>query len=192
MTDSNPENKISIIAQVEALLFIAPASVSISQLAAALEARPVEVEEALQALEAHYKENPQLHGLRLQRHAGRLQLTSCPEAAQAIENLLGLALETRLSQAALETLAIVMYKQPITRPQVEAVRGVNSDSVMRTLLSRGLVQEVGRSEAPGRPILYSLTEECLQYFGLSSLAELPPLEIENQPLNGENDELLKD
>jgi segregation and condensation protein B len=91
---------------------------------------------------------------------------------------LGLDAGARLSRAALEALAIVLYQQPVTRPQIEAIRGVNSDGVVHSLLLRGLIQEVGRAEAPGRPILYSSTSECLQYFGLSSLAELPPLDLD--------------
>ena len=88
---------------------------------------------------------------------------------------------SRLSRAALETLAIILYRQPVTRPQIEAVRGVNSDGVMKSLLIKGLIQEVGRAEAPGRPILYSATSEVLQHFGFSSLSELPPLGLENAP-----------
>jgi segregation and condensation protein B len=90
--------------------------------------------------------------------------------------MLGLDASSRLSRAALEALAIILYKQPVTRPAIDAIRGVNSDGVLKSLLHKGLVQEVGRAEGPGRPILYGTTGECLQYFGLSSLAELPPLE----------------
>jgi len=80
--------------------------------------------------------------------------------------------------AALETLAIMAYQQPITRPGVDAIRGVNSDSVIRNLLSKGLIEEVGRSDGPGRPILYGTSTEFLQYFGLSSLKELPKIDFE--------------
>jgi segregation and condensation protein B len=82
---------------------------------------------------------------------------------------------SRLSQAALEVLAIVVYMQPTTRPQIDQIRGVNSDAALRTLLSKGLIEELGRMETPGRPILYGTTPEFLQHFGMSSLAELPPL-----------------
>jgi segregation and condensation protein B len=95
-----------------------------------------------------------------------------------VERFLGLEASSRLSRAALETLAIILYRQPVTRPQIDAVRGVNSDGVLKSLLLKGLAQEVGRAEAPGRPILYSATPECLQYFGLSSLSELPPLDLD--------------
>jgi len=76
----------------------------------------------------------------------------------------------------LEALAIIAYKQPVTRPQIDSIRGVNSDGVLKNLLNKGLIQEIGRAEAPGRPILYSSTSEFLQYFGLNSIDELPPLE----------------
>jgi len=191
INNSNPENKLSPIASLEALLFVAPSSVTISQLASALAISTTQVEEALQSLETRYLEDPLQHGIRLQRYGGRVMLTSAPQAAQIIERFLGLEISSKLSQAALEALAIILYKQPVTRPQVDAVRGVNSDGVMRTLLQRGLIQEIGRAEAPGRPVLYSATEECIQYFGLSTLADLPPLKIEDQTKNGSTDELLK-
>jgi segregation and condensation protein B len=113
-----------------------------------------------------------------------VQLTTAPETAEAIERFLGLEATSHLSRAALETLAIIAYQQPVTRPQVDSVRGVNSDGVMRSLLSKGLIQEGGRAEGPGRPILYSTTPEFLQHFGLNSLNELPPLEREE---NGKQD-----
>ena len=115
-------------------------------------------------------------GLCLQRIGNRVQLTTTPEAAPYVERFLGLEARTRLSRAALETLAIVVYRQPITRPEIESIRGVSSDSVLRTLLSVGLVEEIGRAPTVGRPILYGSTFEFLQHFGLSSLEELPPLD----------------
>jgi len=128
--------------------------------------------------------------LRLQRHAGRVQLTTAPEAAELIERFLGLEATSRLSRAALETLAIIAYQQPVTRPQVDAVRGVNSEGVMKSLLGKGLVQEVGRTEGPGRPILYGTSLEFLQHFGLNSLMELPPLNLpEPDNGNGHNETL---
>ncbi len=166
-----------LTARVEALLFVAAEPVLPSQLAAALEVDTDEVEQALGALEEMLRGR----GLRLQRHAGRVQLTTAPEFAAAIERFLGLEATTRLSRAALETLAIVAYRQPITRPQVDAIRGVNSDAMLKSLLSKGLIQEVGRAEGPGRPILYATTAEFLQFFGLNSLADLPPLEVNDKP-----------
>lgn len=172
---SNIPPETDLLARLEALLFVAPGAVSAPQLASILEISIADVQHALSELEEDYIRNPHLRGLRLQRHMGRVQLTSAPNAAPWIERFLGLEATSHLSRAGLEALAIIAYRQPVTRPQVDAIRGVNSDGVMKSLLSKGLIQEVGRAEAPGRPILYSTTPEFLQYFGLNSLEELPPL-----------------
>jgi len=174
------ENGMSLSARIEALLFVASGAVTSSQLATALDVPTAEVEQGLNELAAEYEENCQNRGLRLQRHRGRVQLTSAAETAFWIERFLGLSVSTRLSRAALEALAIVAYQQPVTRPQIDAIRGVNSDGVLKSLLSKGLVTEGGRAEAVGRPILYNTTPEFLQYFGLNSLEELPPLEEKEQ------------
>jgi len=178
---SLPVTELRLTALLEALLFAAPMPVTPAQLAAAME-RPVsEIENGLKELEDRYATSqPSEHGLRLQRHRGRVQLTTAPQAAPFIERMLGLEASSRLSRAALEALAIVMYRQPATRPQIDAIRGVNSDAVLKSLLSKGLIQEIGRSESPGRPILYGTTAEFLQYFGLNSLADLPPLGLDEQ------------
>jgi segregation and condensation protein B len=105
-----------------------------------------------------------------------VQLTTAPEAAPSIERFLGLEARIHLSQAALEALAIIAYRQPATRPAIEAIRGVGSDSVLRTLLSAGLIERVGRADAVGRPFLYGTTAVFLQHFGLQSLDDLPELE----------------
>ncbi len=171
-----PETKLNLAAQLEALLFVAPGPVTPNQLSEALGVSVREVEQELKELEARYQQE---HGLRLQRYYGRIQLTTAPEMAPLVEVFLGLEATSRLSRAALETLAILAYQQPTTRPEIDAIRGVNSDSVLKSLLSKGLVQEVGRAERPGRPILYTTTSEFLQHFGLNSLEELPPLSIES-------------
>ena len=122
---------------------------------------------------------------------GRIQLTTAPEFAGIVEKFLGLEATARLSRAALETMAIIAYRQPITRPGVDAIRGVNSDGVLRSLLNKGLIQETGRAEGPGRPILYAVTNDFLQHFGLSSLEELPA--FDEEPVEEvENNRLLKD
>jgi segregation and condensation protein B len=168
---------LSLSAILEALLFAAPGSVTSAQLAAALEISVREIDKGLADLEAQFKGR----GLRLQRHFGRVQLTTAPETASFVEKFLGLEASSHLSRAALETLAIIAYQQPVTRPEIDAIRGVNSDGVLKSLLSKGLVQEVGRAERPGRPILYSTTPDFLGHFGLNSLEELPPLNPPEQP-----------
>jgi len=162
-----------LLARVEALLFAAPEALSPQQLAAALDVPTREVHAALAA----YSESLQTRGIRLQEHKGRYQLTTAPEAAPWVERLLGLETSGELSNAALEALAIIAYQQPITRPQINAIRGVNSDGVIKSLLSKGLIEELGRAEGPGRPMLYGTTADFLRHFGLNRLEELPPLNL---------------
>ena len=161
-----------LTAQVESLLFVADEPISVGRLAETLEITPGDVERAFSDLEAAYVGR----GLSLQRVGSLVQLITAPQAAPYIERFLGLEAQTNISPAALETLSIVAYRQPITRPEIESIRGVSSDSVLRTLLRVGLIEEVGRAPTVGRPILYGTTFEFLQYFGLSSLNELPALD----------------
>jgi len=168
------QKKFSLPAQVEALLFVAPEPVTPHQLGMVLEITPRSVKNCLDELENQYRER----GIRLQWHNGKVQITSAPEAAQMIEIFLSLEATSALSRAALETISIIAYQQPVTRPQIDAIRGVNSDGVIRGLLSKGLIEDVGRAEGPGRPILYSATAEFLKHFGLASFDELPPLKLE--------------
>ncbi|HLE72745.1 MAG TPA: SMC-Scp complex subunit ScpB [Anaerolineales bacterium] len=167
--------ELGLEARLEALLFVAPAEVSVKQLAEALEENPRQVEKALDTLEAAYAER----GIRLQRHQGQLRLTSAPQTGALVQRFLDLEATSRLSHAALECLAIVAYRQPITRPQIDAVRGVNSDSAMRSLLTHGLIEETGRTDTAGRPIVYATTPEFLQHFGLSKLESLPALNLDH-------------
>jgi segregation and condensation protein B len=176
MSVPEASSELSYSASIEALLFVAVEPVSMGQLAEVLGISNKAVESALKEL----SELLIVRGLRLQTHAGRVQMTTAPEASGIIERFLGLEATSRLSRAALETLAIIAYRQPVTRPQVDSIRGVNSDGVMKSLLGKGLIQEGGRAEGPGRPILYSTTTEFLQHFGLNSLKELPPLEFEEK------------
>ncbi|MBN1372927.1 MAG: SMC-Scp complex subunit ScpB [Anaerolineaceae bacterium] len=189
---TQPLTNLQLRAALEALLFVAAGPVTPAQLAEALDQKGETVEEALRALGEEYADG---RGLSLQWHGGRVQLTSAAGFSAQVEKFLGLEATARLSRAGLETLAIVAYRQPVTRPTIDGIRGVNSDGVMKSLLGKGLIQEVGRSEGPGRPILYGTTSEFLQHFGLSSLIELPPYDIpdedelgEEEPKNG----ILKD
>ena len=154
---------------VESLLFVADRPVPVSDIAQAIEAGVDEVESALQSLAAEYQER----GIRLQRKGDQVQMVSAPEAGPHIERFLGLEISGRLSVAALETLSIVAYRQPVTRAQIDAIRGVQSDGVLRSLVRRGLVEQLGRAPTVGRPHLFGTTFEFLQQFGLQELNELP-------------------
>jgi len=157
--------------RVEALLFVSATPVDAAHLSAALGVSPKDVEKALEEM----RREIQGRGIQLQRHRAGYQLTSAPQAAADVERLLNLETTARLTRAALEVLAIIAYEQPVTRPYIDSIRGVNSESVLSTLLRYGLIEETGRSEGPGRPILYATTSEFLQHFGLGSLEQMPPL-----------------
>jgi len=180
MTDETlPESPSDrTISRIEALLFVAAGAVLPNQIATALNLPLRVIDNHLEILEKRLASDTDPHGLRLQRNHGRVQLTTSPETAEDVERFLGLEISNRLSKAALETLAIIAYQQPVTRPEIDAVRGVSSDGVLKSLLSKGLVQEIGRAERPGRPILYTTTSDFLQHFGLNSLEELPPLSLD--------------
>jgi segregation and condensation protein B len=159
---------------VESLLFVASEPVPIMQIAEALDVKPAVVEQALTELNAEMV----TRGMRVQRKGDKVQLTTQPECAPYVEKFLGLDLTTRLSKPALETLAIIAYQQPVTRAQIEHVRGVNCDAVLATLLNRGLIEELGRLETAGRPIQYGTTFAFLQHFGLRGLEDMPSLQAE--------------
>lgn len=182
----NTEGDLPLSVKLEALLFVAAEPVATAQLATALDVAPSVIERGLNELDASLSSR----GLRLQRHAGRVQLTTAPQLAELVERFLGLESTTHLSRAALETLAIIAYQQPVTRPHIDAIRGVNSDSMLKSLLHKGLVLESGRAEGPGRPILYSTTPEFLQHFGLNSILEMPPL-AKPEEMGDNHDETLK-
>ena len=158
---------------IESLLFVADEPVTIDQLAMVLQTSADAVATAVGNLSQEYA---QQRGMRLQQKGHRVQMVTAPEATEYVRRFLGLEISSKLSPAALEALAIVAYRQPVTRAQVEAVRGVNSDGVLRTLVNRGMIEEVGRLEQAGRPIIYGTTFEFLQQFGLTSLDQLPPLD----------------
>ena len=180
------ETELPLSMKLEALLFVAAEPVATAQLATALDVSVSVIERGLNELDASLSSR----GLRLQRHAGRVQLTTAPQLAELIERFLGLEATSHLSRAALETLAIIAYQQPVTRPQIDSIRGVNSDSMMKSLLSKNLILESGRADGPGRPILYSTTPEFLQHFGLNSILEMPPLAKPEEEESVQN-ELLK-
>jgi len=157
-------------ALIEALLLVAPQPATIDELARGAGVDPVEIEAALASIEASDG-----RGWVVQRHRGTVQLATAPRFAGYVRRFLNLDRETRLSPAALETLAIVAYQQPVTRSQIEAVRGVDCAGVLSTLHGRGLVEQTGRLPAVGNPIQYGTTPDFLRHFGRRSLADLPPL-----------------
>lgn len=157
-------------AVIESLLFVAGEPQEISTLAKSLNVPRQRIEKAIDAL----IEARDGRGVFVQRLGDRVQLATVPDAAPYIERFVEVDYG-RLSRAALETLAIIAYRQPCTRATIEAVRGVNSDHSVATLISRGLVEEVGRAPGPGRPILLAATHRFLEYFGLQRPDDLPPL-----------------
>jgi segregation and condensation protein B len=173
---SHQQQALPLKSLVESLLFVADEPVSVDKLAAVLEATPDRVNGVLSELAAEYEGR----GVRLQRKGHSVQIVSAPEAAEFVRRLLGIDSGARLSPAALETLAIIAYRQPVTRGQIQAVRGVDSDSVLRTLLTQGLIEEQGRLEQVGRPIVYGTTFDFLQHFGLRDLEQLPPLDVQDR------------
>jgi segregation and condensation protein B len=168
--EMTPLSDDDLQALVEALLLVAPAPATADELARGAGVERQRIEAALAELEQITD-----RGWLVQRHGEKVQLTTVPRFATYVRRFLGLEREARLSTAALETLAIVAYQQPVTRAEVEGVRGVDCSGVLTTLLSRGLIESVSRLAAPGNPFQYGTTPEFLLHFGLRSLADLPPL-----------------
>jgi segregation and condensation protein B len=163
--------KATLDAVLECFLFVSPEPVTPGQVAATLDLDERAAREALEGLRERYS-SP---GLQVIRVAGGYQLCTRPEHGEFIARFLRPPAQ-RLTRPALETLAIVAYRQPITQPEMEAIRGVNCAGVLKTLTDRGLIVEKGRKETVGRPILYVTTDQFLKHFGLKDLTELPLLE----------------
>lgn len=157
---------------LEALLFVADGPVVEATLARTLGVTPGKVRRGLNTI----RERRDGSGIRLQSGPEGVQLITAPEAAPAVEHFLGLESSRRLSTAALETLAVIAYRQPVTRAAIEAIRGTSSDGVLATLRARGLVERVGRADGPGRPGLYGTTQRFLEHFGLEQADHLPGLD----------------
>ena len=159
---------------IEALLFVSTNPLSLDKLKGIFEeAPPAQIEAQIQGLRREYDERGA--GIMLVEIAGGYQLATRPENASWIRKFKSVKLSSKLSKPALETLAIVAYKQPITRMEVETIRGVNIGGIMRNLMERRLVKIVGKKDVPGKPMLYGTTLEFLQYFGLKDLSALPTL-----------------
>ncbi len=159
---------------VEALLFVSHEPLSLDRLLSVLgEVPKAEIEQTLHSLESDYE--GEAHGVQLVQVAGGFRLLTRPDYAPWIRRLEKARGTTKLSRSSLETLAIIAYKQPIVRAEIEQIRGVETSGVLRTLLERKLVRMVGRKDMPGRPILYGTTKLFLERFGLRDLSQLPPL-----------------
>ncbi len=162
-----------LLQALEAVLFVSDEPVAAVVLAQALGVERREAEDLCEELARSYQERAS--GVVLRNVAGGWRLATHPDASPVVEAYVLSSRHARLTKAALETLSIIAYKQPVTRHQVSSIRGVNSDGVLRALVDRGLVAEVGREETPGRPVLYGTTPEFLERLGLPSLSALPPL-----------------
>ena len=160
-----------LAATLEAIIFAAPQAVTMPTLVEASEATEQEVVAALHELSSRLAAT----GLRLSHHNSAYRLVTVPEAAPALARYHQTTLKADLSRPALETLAVIAYQGPITRSKIEEIRGVGSEQMIRNLLQRELIQESGRSDEPGRPVQYSVTEVFLDTVGITNLSELPPL-----------------
>lgn len=170
---------------VESLLFAAgDEGLSLKQVAEVLEIDEMKAERILQELLNDYTKNTE-RGITLVELAGTYQLATKKEFSSYLIKLVELPQTSSLSQASLETLAIIAYKQPITRAEIEEIRGVKTERPLQTLLTKALIKEVGRAEGAGRAKLYGTTKEFLDYFGLKSLDDLPELPEKNEDENSQ-------
>ena len=173
---TRPYAEIELPPLLEAYLFVATEPVTPAEIARILQVEAAAIEEALEDIANAYSRRIN-SGLHVVRIAGGYQLATRPALATDIARLLAApGQKSRLSKPALETLAIIAYQQPVTQAEIESVRGVSADGVLKTLTERRLIQETGRKEVAGRPILYGTTPDFLHYFGLHTLEDLPPLE----------------
>jgi len=167
------ENNLKSV--VEALLFASEKPLAIEQMRNALDnLEATEIRKILENLKAEYEQSNR--GIRLAEIAGGFQMITAPGYSAFLKKLFKGRRVERLSRPALETLAIIAYKQPLTKLEIESLRNVNADGVMKNLLDKNLVRISGRKKAPGRPFVYGTTRQFLEYFGLKSLEELPKLE----------------
>lgn len=171
------ENNLKSI--LESILLVAEKPVSARELSTVSGAMLSDVQKTLAGLIEEYKDR----GMKVIKKGEYFSLVTAPENAEAVSRFLNEELRHDLSEQALEVLSIITYKQPVTRIDVEEVRGVASDQLLRNLMIRGLITEVGRKESPGRPILYGTTMEFLQYFGLGSEKELPEFQTETKSVD---------
>ncbi|MBR3794444.1 MAG: SMC-Scp complex subunit ScpB [Clostridia bacterium] len=160
---------------VEAILFVTGNAVEKREICRALEIQEAELEETLDAMESGYDFDRR--GLRLLRFGAHVQLATRPDYAPYVEKLLQPVQKQSLSSAIMETLAVIAYRQPVTKAEIEQIRGVKCDYSVQSLTAKGLIEEVGRKETLGRPILYGTTDAFLRHFCISSLSELPEIDF---------------
>jgi segregation and condensation protein B len=173
---SEAESIARLVTAAESLLFVSGRPLEDTELRKLLDVNDTRLALVLDTLAEQLAS--QGRGIRLQRLGNQAQLVTAPENARYIAALLGLPMTAKLTTAAMETLAVISYRQPMTRAQIEAVRGVNSDRALASLIQHGLVAEVGRAQTVGRPALFATTPEFLQQFGLTTLTELPHVDVE--------------
>ncbi len=159
---------------IEGILFISEGIVKASEISSVLEIKEKKVYEIVELLEKEYIDKNR--GFILKRVAGGFRLYSNPALNEVIAKFVKSNIRTHLSQAALETLAIISYRQPVTRTQVAEIRGVRTDSVILTLVDKGLIKEAGKLKEPGNPLLYKTTDRFLELLGIESIKDLPPLD----------------
>lgn len=167
--------KSDIKSAIESMLFVSGEPLALRELSNNLELKEKNVEEILSEMANEYEDKSR--GIRLISINGAYQLVTKSENSDFVQKLLKKNKKHSLSQASIESLAIIAYKQPITRIDIDEIRGVKSESAIARLIERGLIKDIGRLEVPGRPILYGTTDEFLRQFGLQSLNELPSLDL---------------
>jgi len=155
---------------IEGILFASGDPLKIEEIAKTLDLSVKEVEELIDKMQSYYKSKSR--GIMVSRVGSKVRITTKPEIYEYIEKIHGPKTTTQLSKAALETLAIIMFKQPITKTEIEAIRGVNVEKALNGLQEKNLIMELGRKDTPGRPILYGITDYCLEYFGIGSIEQL--------------------
>lgn len=181
---------MNLKAVLEGLLFLSGSEgLTFEQIKDILEVDDAKGKQLIAELNAEYKLSTR--GIKLELLGGAFKLTTKKEHKPYFEKMLKNEANSELSEAALETLAIIAYNQPITRNQIDEIRGVSCTHIIRKLLIKDLIQDCGRSDLPGRPILYSTTPHFLDYFGLSNISELPPIEIQNDSENVKEEDLFK-
>ena len=191
MSETKPSEEGSLKGRIEAILFVAGEAVGIRDLAKALRIEEKELKMALKTIGSEY--DYEQRGFMLKRFGDKVQLATRPLYSEDVLRLLQPVQQQSLSQAAMETLAVVAYKQPVTRAEVEQIRGVKCDYSLQSLMIEGLIQEAGRKDTIGRPILYATTDMFLSHFGIQGLEDLPPLpetESESSEETDDPDELI--